>query len=189
VENGVLAAIPIAGLAHLIDLMGASLATGGLAFFGDSKKGAPVPSGVGAALPPVVAATVLPAARVPLVLPGAGAAPAPPAAGAAAAAVPPALALVPAQSPAPRPPLALSDIFLVFPPPEGELSLSKAQMLFWTILLLTMFMSKSILDGVIWEVPWALVALMGFSQAGYLVPKLSAPTAPVQPAPQADRVP
>ena len=53
-----------------------------------------------------------------------------------------------------------------------ELSLAKAQMLFWTILLLVMFVSKSILDGVIWEVPWPLVALMGFSQAGYLAPKM-----------------
>jgi hypothetical protein len=25
---------------------------------------------------------------------------------------------------------------------------------------------------VIWDVPWPLVALMGFSQAGYLAPKL-----------------
>jgi len=53
-----------------------------------------------------------------------------------------------------------------------DLSLSKAQMLFWTILLLVIFVSKSILDGAIWEVPWPLVALMGFSQAGYLAPKL-----------------
>jgi hypothetical protein len=45
-------------------------------------------------------------------------------------------------------------------------------MLFWT-LLLVIFVSKSILDGVIWDVPWALVALMGFSQAGYLAPKLT----------------
>ena len=45
-------------------------------------------------------------------------------------------------------------------------------MLFWTILLLVIFLSKSILDGAIWEVPWPLVALMGFSQAGYLAPKL-----------------
>lgn len=55
---------------------------------------------------------------------------------------------------------------------QPELSLAKAQMLFWTLLLLVLFISKSILDGVIWEVPWPLVALMGFSQAGYLAPKL-----------------
>ena len=71
---------------------------------------------------------------------------------------------------------ALGDLVRLFnvggPP---ELSLAKAQMLFWTLLLLVLFISKSILDGAIWEVPWPLVALMGFSQAGYLAPKL-APT-------------
>ena len=61
---------------------------------------------------------------------------------------------------------------------EPELSLSKAQMLFWTVLLLALFVSKSILEGSIWEVPWPLVALMGFSQAGYLAPKLAPPPAP-----------
>lgn len=55
---------------------------------------------------------------------------------------------------------------------KAELSLAKAQMLFWTIVMLVLFISKSILDGQIWDVPWALVALMGFSQAGYLAPKL-----------------
>jgi hypothetical protein len=56
-----------------------------------------------------------------------------------------------------------------------ELLLAKAQLLFWTLLLLVLFISKSILDGAIWEVPWPLVALMGFSQTGYLAPNL-APT-------------
>jgi len=70
--------------------------------------------------------------------------------------------------------LALGDLVRVFSPGQApELSLAKAQMLFWTILLLVLFVSKSILGGAIWEVPWALVALMGFSQAGYLVPKLA----------------
>jgi len=52
------------------------------------------------------------------------------------------------------------------------LSLAKAQMMLWTIHLLTLFISKSILDGVIWDIPWAMVSLMGFSQVGYLAPKL-----------------
>ena len=56
------------------------------------------------------------------------------------------------------------------------MSLAKAQMLFWTVLLLVLFVAKSILDGAIWEVPWPLVALMGFSQAGYLAPKLAEQT-------------
>jgi len=81
------------------------------------------------------------------------------------------------------------DLIRVFPanrPPE--LSLSKAQMLFWTILLLVLFLSKSILEGAIWEIPWELVALMGFSQAGYLAPKVAdtetpPPANPAPPAP------
>ena len=36
-----------------------------------------------------------------------------------------------------------------------------------------LFLSKSILEGGIWEVPWPLVALMGFSQVGYLAPKVA----------------
>lgn len=71
--------------------------------------------------------------------------------------------------------MTLGDLVRVFPPGEApELSLAKAQMLFWTMLLLVLFVSKSLLDGAIWEVPWPLVALMGFSQAGYLAPKLAA---------------
>jgi hypothetical protein len=69
---------------------------------------------------------------------------------------------------------SLGDLVRAFSTGEApELSLAKAQMLFWTALLLVLFVSKSILDGAIWEVPWALVALMGFSQAGYLAPKLA----------------
>ena len=69
---------------------------------------------------------------------------------------------------------ALGDLVRSFPtgqPPE--LSLAKAQMMFWTLLLLVLFVSKSTLDGTIWDIPWPLVALMGFSQAGYLAPKLA----------------
>jgi len=54
---------------------------------------------------------------------------------------------------------------------NGRVSIAKAQMLFWTVLTLVLFISKSILDGVLWEVPWQMVALMGISQAGYLSPK------------------
>ncbi len=73
--------------------------------------------------------------------------------------------------------LKMGDLVCVFPAgARPELSLAKAQMLFWTLLLLVLFISKSILDGAIWEVPWPLVALMGFSQAGYLAPKLVSQT-------------
>lgn len=107
----------------LLALMGASLATGGIAFFQDAQKQqAAVNAGV-----PTVQRT-----------------------------------------------LGVGDLVRVFPPGKApELSLAKAQMLFWTVLLLALFVTKSILDGAIWEVPWALVALMGFSQAGYLAPKLA----------------
>ena len=82
---------------------------------------------------------------------------------------------------------AWGDLVRVFAPDqEPELSLSKAQMLFWTVLLLVLFVSKSILEGRIWEVPWPLVALMGFSQAGYLAPKLAPPAVspPSPPGPE-----
>ena len=70
--------------------------------------------------------------------------------------------------------LSWGDLVRNFTPGQDpELSLAKAQMLFWTVLLLVLFVSKSILDGAIWDVPWALVALMGFSQTGYLAPKLA----------------
>lgn len=69
--------------------------------------------------------------------------------------------------------LTMRDLVRVFTPgQQPKLSLAKAQMLFWTLLLLVLFISKTILDGAIWEVPWPLVALMGFSQASYLAPKL-----------------
>jgi len=58
----------------------------------------------------------------------------------------------------------------------NTLSLARAQMLFWTILTLGMFVSKSILDGVLWQVPVELVGLMGMSQLAYLAPKISAGT-------------
>jgi hypothetical protein len=68
----------------------------------------------------------------------------------------------------------LADLLCAFEPGQiSKLSLAKAQMMFWTLLLVVIFVSKSILDGVIWDVPWPLVALMGFSQAGYLAPKIA----------------
>lgn len=107
----------------LLALMGASLTTGGIAFFQDARK---QQAAVNAGVAPVQHTQ------------------------------------------------ALGDLLRVFPAgPVPELSLAKAQMLFWTVLLLLLFVSKSILDGAIWDVPWPLVALMGFSQAGYLAPKVA----------------
>jgi len=58
--------------------------------------------------------------------------------------------------------------------PRGkeELSIAKAQMVLWTCLMLALFIVKSALEGVLWDVPWEMVALMGMSQAGYVSPKL-----------------
>ena len=54
---------------------------------------------------------------------------------------------------------------------DGVPSISRAQMLFWTVLMVSLFVLKSVLNGVVWEVPWAMVALMGISQGSYLAPK------------------
>jgi len=120
--------------ASLIVLMGASLVTGGVAYFQDVKKATVVYAATGSG----------PAAHD----------------------------------------WRWGDLIRIFPQDRApELSLAKAQMLFWTVLLILLFVSKSILEGGIWEVPWPLVALMGFSQAGYLVPKVAdANTPPTPPA-------
>jgi hypothetical protein len=49
-----------------------------------------------------------------------------------------------------------------------ELSVPKAQMVFWTIIVLFLFIVKSILLGALWPVPWEMVALTGMSQLGYI---------------------
>ena len=36
-----------------------------------------------------------------------------------------------------------------------------------------LFICKSLLNGELWEVPWEMVALMGISQASYLVPEVA----------------
>lgn len=55
-----------------------------------------------------------------------------------------------------------------------QLSLVRAQMVFWTGLAVVMFVTKSVLDGVLWDIPLEMVGLMGMSQAAYLSPKLVA---------------
>ncbi len=47
-------------------------------------------------------------------------------------------------------------------------SLAKAQILFWTMLTLILFVVKSMLEGQLWDVPTQLVALMGVSQLSFL---------------------
>ena len=55
---------------------------------------------------------------------------------------------------------------------QVELSIPKAQMVVWTALVVLLFCVKSVLGGELWDVPWELVALTGFSQAGYLGDKV-----------------
>ncbi len=54
---------------------------------------------------------------------------------------------------------------------RATVSVPRTQMLFWTIILLVLFVSKSVLSGQLWDIPWPMVALMGISQTGYLAPK------------------
>jgi len=68
---------------------------------------------------------------------------------------------------------------------SGTLSLARAQMVFWTVITLGIFVSKSILDGALWQVPVELVGLMGMSQLAYLAPKLNKPAAPAATSPPA----
>jgi hypothetical protein len=72
----------------------------------------------------------------------------------------------------------LSDLIFFFPKDgPAQPSLSRAQMLFWTVFIIVLFVSKSAIDGVLWDVPSGMVALMGFSQAGYIGPKFLGPYA------------
>lgn len=65
---------------------------------------------------------------------------------------------------------------------QGNLSMSRAQMVFWTVFTLFLFVVKSILQGDLWNVPWELVALMGLSQVSYLAPKIGMPASASPPA-------
>lgn len=88
--------------------------------------------------------------------------------------VPPVLPAPPFPETPPAPPVppvrwSLSDLLC----DDRVPSISRAQMLFWTVLMVSLFVVKSVLNGVVWEVPWAMVALMGISQGGYLAPKFA----------------
>jgi hypothetical protein len=153
--------------AQLIVLMGFSLATGGAGFVGDTKKqqqaDAPDPPG---AAPAPLGGNAL--AAVGIALDGAALH-----GGAAVAVVP----VAPAGVAALQRTWSLGDLVRTFSPSTApQLSLAKAQMLFWTLLLLVLFVSKSIVDGALWEIPWPLVGLMGVSQAGYVLPKFMSTT-------------
>lgn len=54
---------------------------------------------------------------------------------------------------------------------DEDADLSKAQLLFWTLITIGIFIHKSFALGEIWDVPDSLLALMGISQAGYVTRK------------------
>lgn len=152
----------------LVALMGMSLLTGTVSAISARSSPAKVrPPVPGAVLPAVAAAPgVVPAAAaVP------AAAPVVPAVPAAVPVVPaaPVVAATPAIAFNPGP-AALADLISTWNKTTGqvELSVPKAQMVFWTVLILVLFVVKSILLGSLWPVPWEMVALTGFSQAGYI---------------------
>lgn len=57
------------------------------------------------------------------------------------------------------------------PDADDDADLGKAQLLFWTVITLTIFVLKSLAEGQLWNVPPELVVLMGISQAGFLTRK------------------
>ena len=82
----------------------------------------------------------------------------------------------PAAPPKPNSlPMRLSDLISDFnkETQQREVSVAKTQMVFWTILTLGIFLTKSMADGTLWPVPWQMVALMGMSQAGYVAAKFA----------------
>jgi len=72
-------------------------------------------------------------------------------------------------------PMRLSDLISDFNKvtQQREVSVAKTQMVFWTVLTLGIFLTKSLADGTLWPVPWQMVALMGMSQAGYVAAKFA----------------
>jgi hypothetical protein len=78
----------------------------------------------------------------------------------------------------------LSDLISSYSPifKDVRLSVPKAQMVFWTGIILVLFIAKSLLIGELWEVPWEMVALTGVSQAGYIGDKATKGNSP-QPKP------
>jgi hypothetical protein len=149
----------------LVALMGLSVATGGLSAIADKSKKAARSNG----------AATTPAASSPL---DATTAPANP---------PPTLAPKLSEQKVSEQPSASAGKGVASGPPFARkplwahlistwsfdinnivLSVPKAQMVFWTGIILVLFVVKSVLRGELWEVPWEVVTLTGVSQAGYL---------------------
>lgn len=59
-------------------------------------------------------------------------------------------------------------LMVKLPNGDDDADLSKAQLLFWTVVTLMIFFVKSYVAGDLWDVPSALLILMGISQTGYV---------------------
>ena len=125
----------------LVALMGLSVATGGLSAVADRTKEQKSRQALAAPAAPATA-TPTPAVAPPL-----------------------------APPPAAKP--QLSHLISSYDPhiKAVVLSIPKAQMVFWTGIILILFVLKSWLNGELWEVPWEMVTLTGVSQAGYIADK------------------
>jgi hypothetical protein len=153
----------------LVALMGLSVATGGLSAVADrskeqkSRQAAAAQSTQTAATATTTAATATSTSTP-------AAAPATPTNAAATTTPAPAAALL-APTPAAKP--KLSHLISSYDPniKAVVLSIPKAQMVFWTGVILILFVLKSWLNGELWEVPWEMVTLTGVSQAGYIADK------------------
>lgn len=180
----------------LVVLMGLALATGGASYLAPPprlKPGSPNatptdPTGVqplapapdapspDASSPPPPAAPL--AQGEPPVLPASGVPAADPAAPPSAANPGGGGTSVPLSGSNPSVVPKLSDLLLIFPnngPPQ--LSLARCQMLVWTVVLIFLFLWRTVLNGTVWDIPWEMVTLTGISQAGYLGPKYAGPLA------------
>jgi hypothetical protein len=149
----------------LVALMGMSVLTGTVSALRAGASGQSRSTVAGPSAPPSP-----PPAPV-LVQPASGGAPAP-----VTPAVPPTpVTVVPVAAIAFNPgPANWSDLVSTFnkATQQVEVSVPKAQMVFWTVLILVLFVVKSVLLGALWPVPWEMVALTGVSQAGYIGDKL-----------------
>ena len=67
---------------------------------------------------------------------------------------------------------SIGDLICVGQGTDRTLSLPKAQMLAWTLIVGGLFVFKSIVEGSLWNVPIEMVALMGVSQIAYVAPSL-----------------
>ncbi|MBN1983226.1 MAG: hypothetical protein JW795_16950 [Chitinivibrionales bacterium] len=56
---------------------------------------------------------------------------------------------------------------------QETISLLRVQMVFWSGIVMVLFVLKSFLTGQPWDVPWQMVVLLGLSYSAYLAPKFS----------------